>query len=225
MRRFFGKPEAPWLVAAIIACGLLAGALFVPLWRMELVAPQYPAGLVMKAHGYKFVGDAATYYDDVREINGLNHYIGMRPIEKVTEMYIFIPGVLALIAATVVGSFVAWKRRWLRALVVLGFWTMPVFFVADLQFWLYHYGHTMNPEAPLNTGSFTPKVFGTTKVWNFHSQTSFDIGFYLMLAAAIEITVVPRAVGWWQRRHARAAPRLDASAATGRAGVQRREVA
>ena len=75
--------------------------------------------------------------------------------------------------------------------------------MADLQFWLYHYGHTMNPEAPLNTGSFTPKVLGTTKVWNFHSQTGFEIGFYLMLAAAIEITVVPLAAGWWQRRHAR----------------------
>ena len=84
MKRLFEAPEKSWLIASVIACGLLLGALFVPLWRMELVAPQYPAGLVMKAYGYKFVGDAGTYYDDVREINGLNHYIGMKPIVKVT---------------------------------------------------------------------------------------------------------------------------------------------
>lgn len=224
MKRLFEAPEKSWLIASVVACGLLLGALFVPLWRMELVAPQYPAGLVMKAYGYKFVGDAGTYYDDVREINGLNHYIGMKPIQKVTEMSIFIPGVLALSAGTLLGSFVAWKRRWLRALLILGFWTMPVFFVADLQFWLYHYGHTMNPEAPLNTGSFTPKVMGTTKVWNFHSQTGFEIGFYLMLAAAIEITVVPLAAGWWQRRHARAAVPLDVAGAPERADAGRRRV-
>jgi copper chaperone NosL len=226
MSGLFGRPEKSWLIASVIACGLLLGALFVPLWRMELVAPQYPAGLVMRAYGYKFVGDPNTYYDDVREINGLNHYIGMKPIEKVAEMSLFIPGVLALIAGTLIGSFVSWKRRWLRALLILGFWTMPVFFVVDLQFWLYHYGHTMNPEAPLNTGSFTPKVMGTTKVWNFHSNTGFELGFYLMLAAAIEITVVPLAVGWWQRRRARATVRGAGTGAPARGDAgQRRSVA
>ncbi len=224
MNGLFGRPGMSWLIASIIACGLLLGALFVPLWRMELVAPQYPKGLVMYAYGYKFEGSGGSTYDDVREINGLNHYIGMKPIKTVTEMSMFIPGVLALVAGTLLISFVAWKRRWLRALIILGFWTMPVFFVADLQFWLYHYGHTMNPEAPLNTGSFTPKVFGITKVWNFHSQTSFAIGFYLMLAAAIEITVVPLAAGWWQRRHARAAVPLDVAGATGRGDAGRRRV-
>jgi nitrous oxidase accessory protein len=191
MNRLLAPPEKSWLIASVIACGLLLGALFVPLWRMELVAPQYPAGLVMRAYGYKFVGDPNTYYDDVREINGLNHYIGMKPIVKVTEMSIFIPGVLALAIATLLVPFVSWKRRWLRALITLGFWVMPLFFVVDLQYWLYHYGHTMNPEAPLNTGSFTPKVMGATRVWNFHSQTGFEIGFYLMLAAALVITLVP----------------------------------
>ena len=170
---------------------MLAGALFVPLWSMELVAPQYPAGLVMKAYGYKFADDPNSYYDDVREINELNHYIGMKPIKEVTEMKLFVPGVIALIAATVIGSFVAWQRRWLRLLLIFGFWTMPLFFIADLQFWLYRYGHTMDSKAPLNTGSFTPKVFGSTSVWNFHSENRFEIGFYLMAGAALVITFGP----------------------------------
>lgn len=191
MTQIFRKPELSWLIAAVLASVMLAGALFVPLWRMELKAPQYPEGLVMKAYGYKFVGSDASYYDDVREINGLNHYIGMDPIKEVFEMELFIPGVIALIAATALVSFIGWKRWWARAIIIAGFWTMPLFFVADLQFWLYHYGHTMNSEAPLNTGAFTPKVIGTTKVWNFHSVTGFEIGFYLMVAAALAITLIP----------------------------------
>lgn len=211
--KLIARPEGSWLASAVLACALLAGALFVPLWRMELVAPQYPAGLAMYAYGYKFADDPSTRYEDVREINNLNHYIGMKPIEGVLEMRLFIPGIIALIAATMLLSLVTWMRRWLRALIVAGFWVMPLFFVADLQFWLYNYGHTMNPEAPLNTGSFTPKVFGTTHVWNFHSETSFQIGFYLMVLSALTITLLPPAVRWVRlRRQQRERPAPKAGA-------------
>lgn len=200
MKKLVGKPEIAWTAPAVIAGILLVVAIFLPLWRMELVAPQYPAGLVMYAYGDHFEGDSGTYYDDVREINGLNHYIGMKPIEKVTEMDLFIPGVLATVAGIVGVSFVAWKRNWFRALAIAGAWFLPIFFVADLQYWLYTYGHTMDSEAALNTGDFTPKVFGTTKVWNFHSETSFAIGFYLMLLAAVIISFGPPAIRQVQRR-------------------------
>ncbi len=206
------RPELAWLISAILACGLLAATLLVPLWRMELVAPQYPAGLVMRAYGYKFADDPDTYYEDVREINGLNHYIGMKPIEEVTEMKLFIPAVVATMLGTLAVSFIAWKRKWFRALIIAGFWVMPAFFVADLQWWLYHYGHTMDEKAALNMGSFTPKVFGTTKVLNFHSETGFEIGFYLMVLAALVITFLPPVVRRVQER-VRAAQTTTATSA------------
>ncbi len=202
MRKVIGKPERLWIVFVAVASVLLLATLFVPLWRMELVAPQYPEGLVMKAYGYKFAEDPGSYYDDVKEINGLNHYIGMKPIEKVTEMDIFIPGIVGLVVAAVAASFVTWKRNWIKALTILGFWTMPLFFVADLQFWLYRYGHTLKEDAPLNPGAFTPKVFGSTKVWNFHSETSFEIGFYLMVVAALAVSAPP-IIGWLRSRFGR----------------------
>lgn len=202
MRKFFGKPEPIWIASVAIASVLLLSTLLVPLWKMELIAPQYPEGLVMRAYGYKFAEDPSSHYDDVREINGLNHYIGMKPIEEVTEMDLFIPGVAALVVFAFAASFVTWKRNWLKALTILGFWTMPLFFVADLQYWLYHYGHTMKEEAPLNPGAFTPKVFGSTNVWNFHSETSFEIGFYLMLAAGLAVSLPPF-VAWLRSRFGR----------------------
>jgi hypothetical protein len=188
MRGIVQRPDVTWIISAIAAAAMLVGALLLPLWRLELVAPQYPAGLVMYAYGYKFADDPGSYYDDVREINGLNHYIGMKPLEEELEMQLFIPGVLALMAATFVAAAVRWQGKWIRRLVVAGYWFMPLFFVADLQYWLYHYGHTMDDEAALTMDAFTPKVFGTTKVWNFHSQTSFELGFYLMVLAAVTMT-------------------------------------
>ncbi len=211
--RLFGRPQGAWLISAVLAAGLLLATLLVPLWKMELVAPQYPEGLVMYAYGYRFADDPASRYDDIREINGLNHYIGMKPIEEVTEMDLYIPGSIALAVAALLVGFVAWRRRWFQALTVLAFWFFPLFFVADLQYWLYHYGHTMDPEAPLNTGSFTPKVFGTTKVWNFHSETSFGPGFYLLLAAALAITVLPPTIRWAQERWRRSRVSVDTEAA------------
>src|SRR3990172_1001939 len=174
---------------------------------MELVAPQYPAGLIMYAYGNRFEGDPGTYYDDVREINGLNHYIGMKPIEEVSEMGLFLPGVMALIAGTALWACVAWKKVWFRALIIGGFWFMPLFFVVDLQYWLYNYGHTMDAEAALNTGDFTPKVIGSTKVWNFHSENAFEPGFYAMLLAALLVSFGPPAIAWFRRRQTHAQPR------------------
>lgn len=204
-RGLIGKPDGPWLIAALVAGALLAVALFVPLWRMEMVAPQYPTGLRMYAYGSHFADDPDTYYEDIREINGLNHYIGMKPIKQVTEMDLFIPGVLATILGLLLVPLVRWRRTLFRALMVAAVWFLPVFFVADLQYWLYDYGHTMNREAPLNTGSFTPKVMGETKVWNFHANTGFEIGFYLMVAAAVVVTILPPAINWLRQRRARAA--------------------
>lgn len=202
MRKVAGKPEVSWLVAALVAGGLLAGALFVPLWKLQLIAPQYPQGLVMYAYGYKFADDPSTRYDDIREINGLNHYIGMKPLTEVTEMQLFIPSVVALVITAVLASFIRWQRCWLQRLIVAAFWFMPLFFVADLQYWLYNYGHTMDPRAPLNMDAFTPKVIGTTKVWNFHSETAFEVGFYLMIGAALTITLLPLALRWLYNRRA-----------------------
>ena len=55
---------------------LLSGVLLlfivkVPIWEIELNAPQYPEGLALQIHADGIKGD-------VEIINGLNHYIGMK---------------------------------------------------------------------------------------------------------------------------------------------------
>ena len=54
---------------------LFIASLFVPMWRIELEAPQYPEGLVLQLYANKIGGD-------VEIINGLNHYIGMATLHS-----------------------------------------------------------------------------------------------------------------------------------------------
>jgi hypothetical protein len=173
------------LVAAGVAAVLLALAMGLPLWTMTLLAPQYPGGLHMTAYGDRFAGD-------VREINNLNHYIGMEPIEEaeVLEFKLFRPAMLLTIAAVLVLGIVPLSHR-LKVAEGIAIWLLPLGFIADLQWWLYRYGHSMDPLAPLRLEPFTPRVYGTTKVMNFHNEADFAIGFWLLVAAAFAVSVLP----------------------------------
>ena len=53
--------------------GGLIAVLFLPMWRIDLVAPQYPEGLMLLIYPSKLGGN-------VDIINGLNHYIGMKTL-------------------------------------------------------------------------------------------------------------------------------------------------
>ena len=57
----------------------LAAYLF-PLWNLTMFAPQYPEGLRLDIYSYKLEG--GNDGQDVKEINVLNHYIGMRDLER-----------------------------------------------------------------------------------------------------------------------------------------------
>lgn len=68
--------RARWMVA--IAALVMSAAYVLPLWRVDLIAPQYPEGLGM------FItinGVDGLKPNDLNSINNLNHYIGMKAIE------------------------------------------------------------------------------------------------------------------------------------------------
>ncbi|RYZ48091.1 MAG: hypothetical protein EOP49_19585, partial [Sphingobacteriales bacterium] len=66
------KPLSRILV--LVASLLMIGGFILPVWSIELQAPQYPEGLGMKIWIDKLSGDISI-------INGLNHYIGMKHID------------------------------------------------------------------------------------------------------------------------------------------------
>ena len=62
----------------LIARALLTVTYLLPLWNLTMFAPQYPEGLRLDIYCYKLDGGNAG--QDVKEINVLNHYIGMRDL-------------------------------------------------------------------------------------------------------------------------------------------------
>ncbi len=177
------------------ACSLVAGVLilvgsFLPLWRLELVAPQYPKGLFITAYGYEMSGD-------ITEVNGLNHYVGLRPLEpdEVFELKLFPFGIAAVVGIIAIGAF-KFQSRKARALSVIAAASVPIVMLIDLQYWLYTYGHDIDPHAALHLDPFTPKVLGNTRVLNFHSVTTVAPGFWLMVAAAVILLAGTPVLRW-----------------------------
>src|SRR5262245_55329739 len=136
--------------AGVAAAGLVVLSAWLPLWRMTMRAPQYPKGLRLYAFGAGMEGD-------LRELSILNHYIGMPPISApALETAIFPIGIALLAALCLLSPF----HRWLRRTAVAATLAVPVGILADLQWRLYEFGHSLNPTAPIRLKAFTPLVLG-----------------------------------------------------------------
>ena len=179
------RADRLWISCSVVASVLILIAAILPLWRLELVAPQYPKGLFITAYGYDMTGDIA-------EINHLNHYVGLRPLkpENVLELKLFPFGVAGIVAVILLGAYRSRSRN-LRAIGTVAAWSLPIFTLIDLQYWLYRQGHDIDPDAALTLEPFTPRVLGDTTVLNFHSVATVGTGFWLMLLAALTLTIGP----------------------------------
>ena len=173
---------------ALAATGLVALSTSLPLWSMTMRAPQYPKGLRLEAYGTRVAGD-------LRELNILNHYIGMPPVEAPAfETAMFPIGIGILVALCLLAPL----HRWLHRLAILATATTPIFILADLQWRLYSFGHSLDPHAPIRLKPFTPLVIGTSTMGNFTSTSMISSGILCLLAAAAVLLI-----GTWVSRGAR----------------------
>lgn len=177
------KPVSRWI---ILACAfLMVGALIWPFWKITLVAPQYPEGLVMFIYPGGVKGE-------VELINGLNHYIGMKEIinEDFKEFKILPYWVGALIILGLVTFFTGkrkWLWVWLIALIATG-----VIGMADFWRWEYDYGHNLNPSAAIKIPgmSYQPPLIGYKQLLNFLAGSFPGLGGYLIIIPGIVVGLV-----------------------------------
>jgi hypothetical protein len=173
------------------AAFVLLISLFLPYWVLNLKAPQFPDGLTITAYVNRLEGD-------VGELEGLNHYVGLGSFEDaaVLERSVAVFAVLGLAALLAAGLYI--HSRWVL-LLTLPALVFPIVFLADLQYWLYDFGHNLDPLAPLAAavGEFTPPIFGTSKIAQFHTLALPGFGLLLALAASVM-------VGWALVLHRRA---------------------
>jgi len=132
-----------------------------PIWVMKLRAPQYPEGLTLTIYTNAIRGD-------LQKINTLNHYVGMHPITASDfREFTYLPqlltlfGFMALVAALV-------NRRIIALLGWLAFTGFAIYMFRDYAYWLWHYGHDLNPRAAIKLDTFTPPLIGYSKMANFH---------------------------------------------------------
>lgn len=164
------------LLAAAIA---VAASVFFPLWKLHLLAPQYQEGLTLHLYSWKIQGGGLNG-NDLNEINSLNHYIGMKPIQQAdfTEMQImpFMFGVFILLALR---AMVFGEMKAVVDLFAISAY-FGIFSIGSFYYRLYTYGHELDPKAAMEIQPFTPLIFGTQKIANFTQSSYPQLGTYLL---------------------------------------------
>ncbi|MEO5650514.1 MAG: hypothetical protein ABIR03_11410 [Ginsengibacter sp.] len=170
-----------WPRTITILCGLaLIVVLFVPLWQIELAAPQYPEGLVLKMYPNKLAGN-------VDVINGLNHYIGMKTLHANNFIeFTILPYIIGFFAAFCFLVAIINKRKWLTGLLI-SFVLFGVIAMIDFYRWNYNYGHDLDPNAAIQVPgmSYQPPLIGYKQLLNFGAYSIPDIGGWIFISVGL----------------------------------------
>jgi hypothetical protein len=200
LNRTLAQPVGAGPRVLVVAAALLLTAILVfPLWNMTMFAPQYPEGLRLDIYSYKLVGGNDN--QDVKEINVLNHYIGMKDLvtEDFTEFkwLPFIVGVLGLLylRAAVMGTVGG-----LLDVVVLNVY-FSAFALWSFGYKMYVYGHTLLPTAAVKVEPFMPPMFGGKQLANFEVYSYPQAGSYAMGLSSL-LLVAALVMAWRQSRAA-----------------------
>lgn len=167
-------------ILLLVCAAALAVVLFVPMWRIELDAPQYPEGLTLLIFTNKLGGN-------IDIVNGLNHYIGMKTLHAADFIeFALLPyfvgffAVLALIVAIVA------KPKLLYVFFIL-FMSFALISMVDFWRWEYNYGHDLNPDAAIIVPgmSYQPPLIGFKQLLNFGAYSIPDIGGWIFVGVGI----------------------------------------
>lgn len=189
------KLSIPSRILVAFASGALIAVFFLPAWRIDLFAPQYPEGLTMNIWINGLSGD-------VDVINGLNHYIGMKHITvAMFPEFRFLPYVVGFFMLLGMAVSITGNRKFLLA--YLGLTAVGgALAMYDFYKWGYDYGHNLDPTAPIQVPGLTyqPPLFGHKRLLNFDAYSFPDVGGWVVIGAAMLAFGVWFAEWYHQRR-------------------------
>ncbi len=167
----------------IIGALLLLGLFFLPLWNITLEAPQYPDAIGMDIYIDRFED---AHPNDIKNINIMNHYVGMEDIpETIPEFSIFPKVILGMALLGVLFGLLG-KRKlyatWFVIMIILGSIGMY-----DFYQWEYDYGHNLKETAAIKFTTpdgkpmaYQPPLIGSKMILNFKAISMPRLGAYLM---------------------------------------------
>ncbi|UCF46735.1 MAG: hypothetical protein JSU89_06010 [Myxococcales bacterium] len=187
--RFLDEPIFPWARVALAVLTIFVGLSFmVPMWHINMKAPQYPEGLDLYIYSYKV--DGGNDGNDVHEINVLNHYIGMAPIDRasLTDLdwipFLFVGMIIFGLRTAVIG-----KVRSMIDLLVMTTYA-GIFGFGRLYYKLYTFGHNLDPKAAIKVEPFMPVMWGKKQIANFLTEANPGLGTWYVAIFATGLTVL-----------------------------------
>jgi len=194
--QFLRKPLNLWSRLCLLAAAvIIAVSILFPLWQMHLVAPQYSDGLDVYIYSYKIEG-GGLHGQHLNEINDLNHYIGMKPIQGADFIEMrWMPFGLGLIVLMTLRSAVFGEMSNVVDLFAV-YAYFGAFSIGSFWYRLYTYGHSLDPHAPLQIGPFTPVLIGVKQIANFNEYAFPQLGAYLLGGSLLLVAIA----GWLSRK-------------------------
>lgn len=179
-------------IGMAVAALLLLALYYFPIWSIALEAPQYPEGIGLNIYINTIEGKQPQ---DLQNINGLNHYIGMQEIkpDSIPELKLMPPIIAFLIAAGLVTAI--WgNRKWVLAWLIF-FLLLAVVGLVDFYLWEYDYGHNLDPNAAIKVPGMTyqPPLIGSKALLNFNAISLPHTGFFFALTSMVMAGLV-----WWR---------------------------
>lgn len=174
----------------VVLAALALGLVFVlPLWRIDLEAPQYPEGIGMRIWVNTISGRNPN---DLKNLNGLNHYIGMKEIvpDSIPELR-YMPWILGGLIGIGLLTAVTRSRKLLFGWVSL-FLVFAMVGLVDFYKWGYDYGHDLNPKAAIKVPgmAYQPPLIGSKKLLNFTSHSWPAAGGWIAIGSLLLISGV-----------------------------------
>jgi len=187
LRRSLNLPSRLFLVLAAVC---VVAAVFLPLWQIRLVAPQYAEGLRIEIYAHKLVG--GNHGQDLQEINGLNHYIGMKHIKaEMFPEFSFLVYILGFFVLFGLAIAISGSRKLLFVYLIFSV-IGGAAALADFYMWGYDYGHNLDPTAAIQVPglSYQPPVIGHKKLLNFDSYSYPDTGGWVVVGVTALFFIV-----------------------------------
>jgi hypothetical protein len=177
-------------ILMIIGSLLLLGLFVFPMWNIRLGAPQYPEplGIDIYVNGLQ---DENEF--DLQNIDGLNHYIGMKTLPKAEDMWEFSVFPKVVIAMSLLGVLIGilgltrkaspnWFLIWFILMCLLA--GLGIY---DFNLWLVDYGSDLDPNAIMKLLNpdgtpmqYNPPLIGHKKLLNFDAYSYPRLGGILL---------------------------------------------
>ena len=174
------KPTIIMLIASLLLLILFV----VPLWKITLSAPQYPDGLRMYLN-INGISDGGT--GDIKNINIMNHYVGMKEIdqEDFKEFEIIPIIVIGLVISGVLFALI--KKKALILLWIVVFVLLGIIGLYDFYQWEYEYGHNLDPKAAIKVpgAAYQPPLLGKKEILNFVAGSFPHVGAYIIFLSMV----------------------------------------